>query len=188
MATTLLFVELLVIGLGAALWSALLLGSVVGLPQNVPSALIGNPAVIAALLAVSYVLGIIVDRAAYSIFRRIEDSVRRKVLGNDQNPSIEDRESSVLLVTSPLRDQIVYNRSRLRICRSWILNFALIGIFSGIWVVRQGQWTNAVVSIAGFVLSVLAAGAAWSLAKDHYRNIGHSYEFLERNKNREITR
>src|SRR6185436_18338089 len=76
-----------------------------------------------ALLGIAYVLGILVDRAAFALFHPLERRHRERVFGKDVTPSVSEREKYVLVTSLPLREQILYNRSRLRICRSWILNF-----------------------------------------------------------------
>lgn len=181
MATTQLFVELLIIGVGVAIWLAFLLATVLRLRWGDPIPDITVPH-FTALLGVAYVLGILVDRGAYTLFRPIEARHRKRVFRDDPAPSVDDRERFILVNSSSLREQILYNRSRLRICRSWILNFALIGAFAGIWAIQQRTWAIALFSLGALVLSLLTAYTAHTLARDHYNNIRFSYEFLVRNK------
>lgn len=182
MATTQLFVELLMIGIGAAIWLTFLLAVILRLPWGSP--LPDLTAVhLTALSGVAYVVGIVVDRLAWSAFRFAENRHRDQVFGMDQDPSAEDKEKFVLVSSSSLREQIVYNRSRLRICRSWILNFALTGVCAGAWAIQQQAWTIAALALSGLALSGLTAYTANLLARDHYVNIGRSYDFLTRSKN-----
>jgi hypothetical protein len=184
LATTQLFVELLIIGIGAAIWLAFLLAAILHLPWGNPLPNLSNVH-LTALLSVAYVVGIVVDRFARSAFQFVDGRQRDHVFGHDQEPSIEDRETFVLVTSSPLREQIVYNRSRLRICRSWVLNFALIAIFSGILAIQQSAWTIAAIALSGLALSCLTAYVARALVRDYYANIRHSYDFLTKNKNRD---
>lgn len=138
-----------------------------------------------ALLSVAYVVGIVVDRLTWTAFHFVENYHRNQVFEDDQEPSVEDRETFVLVTSQPLREQIVYNRSRLRICRSWVLNFALMAVFSGIWAIQQTAWSIAAIAFSGLTLSCLAAYVAHSLARDYYTNIRQSYNFLMKNKNLE---
>ena len=178
LATTQLFAELLIIGIGVAIWLAFLLAAVLGVrwTGSVPEIGVSQ---LSALLGVAYVLGILVDRAAYSLFRRLEQRSRAQVFADcPPTPSVDDKERYILVNSASLREQILYNRSRLRISRSWILNFALIGIFSGIWMVQQRAWVIVPISVSAFVLSFLTAVTARALSRDHCNNIRYSYEFL----------
>ena len=182
MATTQLFIELLIIGIGAAVWLAFLLAVILSFPWGSPLPDL-NAVYLAALSGVAYVVGIVVDRLARSAFRFAENHHRNQVFGKNQDPSVEDREKYVLVNSSSLREQIVYNRSRLRICRAWILNFTLTGGCAGAWAIQQRVWTIAAIALIGLALSGLTAYTANLLARDHYENIQHSYNFLTKNKN-----
>lgn len=179
MATTQLFVELLIIGIGVAIWLAFLGAVVFRLPWESPLPELRGIH-LAALAGVAYVVGIVVDRLAWSGFRFVESRHRDRVFGVDHDPPAEDREKLVQTSSSSLRDQIAYNRSRLRICRSWILNFALTGVWAGVWAIQQHSWTIGAIAITGLTFSALTAYTATLLSRDHYLNIRHSYEFLIR--------
>src|SRR2546427_1690924 len=75
MATTALFVEILIIGLETAVWLCLLILTYVG-PVNVdPQGLKEWSTLLTALaLAAAYVLGILVDRASDSFYRWFENT------------------------------------------------------------------------------------------------------------------
>lgn len=182
MATTQLFVELLVIGIGVAIWLGFLLASLFRVQRGSPFPDLGA-ANLTALLGTAYVLGILVDRAAYSAFRPMERRHRNRVFGETPKPSVDDRERFILVNSSSLREQILYNRSRLRICRSWILNFALISVFSSVWAIQQAAWDVILIAAGALLLCLMAAYTANRLARDHYNNIRHSYEFLQQEKN-----
>jgi len=177
MATTQLFIELLIIGIGVATWLACLVAAILGYAPKDALLTLDRP-FLAAFLGIAYVLGIIVDRAAYSLFKPIERQRRDEVFGQNQKPAVDDRERLILVRSSPLRDQIIYNRSRLRICRSWILNFFLIAASAGIWAIQQRAWSIASIALASIVMGVFAAFTANTLVRDHYINIRSSYDFL----------
>lgn len=177
MATTRLFVELLVIGIGVAVWLSFLLATIFNLRLDLRWwGLEGAP--VFAFFGIAYVLGILVDRAAYSLFQPLEKHHREKILGEDPEPPVEDRERFILVQSSALRDQILYNRSRLRICRAWMLNFFLICLFSEIWALQIYSWALNPISLTALGLAALTAFTANTLVRDHYRNIRASYDFL----------
>ena len=70
MNTTNLFVELIVIGAGATLWTLLLILSLFGYAWVPFGGLLSLPALIP-ILSVIYVLGIVVDRLADALFEQI---------------------------------------------------------------------------------------------------------------------
>jgi hypothetical protein len=180
-ATTQLFVELLVIGVGAAVWLAFLLAVILRLPGGIPFPDL-NAAHLVGLSSIAYVLGIVVDRLAWSAFRFAENRRRDRVFEPGQDPSVEDRERFVLENSSILRQHIVYNRSPLRICRSWILNFMLTGVCAGAWAVQQRAGTIAAIALSALAFSGLTAYTATLLARDYYLNVRHSYDFVARAK------
>jgi hypothetical protein len=176
-ATTQLFVELLIIGIGAAIWLGFLLAVILDLPLGSPLPDLSSTYLIG-LSSVAYVVGIVVDRLAWSVFRSFEDRQRDRVFGPIQEPSVQDRERYVLENSSGLRPQVAYNRSRLRICRSWILNFVLTAICAGAWAIQQRASVIAAIAAVAVALSGLTAYTANRLARDHYLNIQSSYDFL----------
>ena len=182
MTTTQLFVELLIIGIGAAIWFVLLVAAIFGYRFD-----IGIPKIDTSLLVVlgsmAYVLGIAIDRLARTLFRFAE-----KVLAKDRLPNPEEIERYILVSSKELARQIQYNRSRLRICRAWAFNLLLaLAAFVG-WSLRVGgnRLVPCLVVVGiGFLICVLVAGTAWVLSADHDKNLRHSYKFLEKYKSEE---
>ncbi|MGA2401648.1 MAG: hypothetical protein ABSG91_08060 [Syntrophobacteraceae bacterium] len=132
MTTTQLFVELLIIGIGAGIWFALLLAAIFGYRFD-----IGIPKIDTSLLVVlgsmAYVLGIAIDRLARMLFRFAE-----KVLAKDRLPNPEEIERHIFVSSEALTRQIQYNRSRLRICRAWAFNLLLALPVLVVWNLRVG--------------------------------------------------
>jgi xanthine/uracil permease len=176
-ATTQLFVELLIIGIGVAIWLALGAAAVVHYSPHQQLPALDQP-IIAAGVGVAYVTGILVDRIARRLFEPLERCHQSRIFGEDPQPSPEDRERYVHARGSALGDQILYNRSRLRICRAWTLNFALIALGSWIWGVQQQLWSITLVATTSLVLCCISGVTANSLVRDHWRNVRASYEFL----------
>ncbi|NJN87539.1 MAG: hypothetical protein HC881_16045 [Leptolyngbyaceae cyanobacterium SL_7_1] len=124
MSTTELFVELIIIGMGAAIWLFLLIASIFGVAWVDADKLLSLPALIP-LLSVIYVLGIVIDRVADTLFERVWG---RRLLRNyyeNQDRFHEDRRI-LYLQGERLANLLEYGRSRLRICRGWVLNSVLI--------------------------------------------------------------
>jgi hypothetical protein len=157
MSTTNLFVELIVIGVGAAAWLVLLVLSVFGwrwLPAlNLPAMLELIPT-----LSMIYLLGILTDRVADVLFeRRWVGRLRR-----DFFPTAADyhRARVVILTESErLAELLEYGRSRLRICRGWAINAALIVVaLNGfVWSQLNGHALQSRIALVG---SLLFAGIA----------------------------
>lgn len=182
MTTTQLFAELLIIGIGATIWLALLLAAIFGYRFD-----IGIPKIDTSFLVVlgglAYVLGIAVDRLARAIFSLVE-----KVLSKDRLPDPEVIERHILISSEALARQIQYNRSRLRICRAWALNLLLTLPAFVAWNLRVEAMRLVpclVVLGVGFLICALMAGVAWVLSADHDKNLQDSYEFLKKCKSGE---
>lgn len=133
MSTTALFVELVVIGVGAL--AAVLLGSMTLLgfdPERLR--LLLNPNLLIPELAVTYLFGIIVDRLANLCFKKWSKSKRLKIFS-----SIEafQKARANVYENSPFRQSFEYIRSRLRICRGWVLNSVLLAVSIDAFLVQR---------------------------------------------------
>ncbi len=111
MTTTQLFAELLVIGTGAAIWLALLVGAVFGYRVEAGLPRIDTPALVA-LAGVAYVFGIVVDRLARKAFESVELRLSKSILGTGDLPAPHVLEREILTASEILGSQIQYNRSR----------------------------------------------------------------------------
>ncbi|MGA7494797.1 MAG: hypothetical protein WB930_18440 [Syntrophobacteraceae bacterium] len=179
MTTTQLFVELPIIGIGAAIWFGFLLAAIFGYRFDVGIPKIDTPLLVV-LGSMTYVLGIAIDRLARTLFGYAE-----KVLAKDRLPDPEEIERHILLSSEVLARQIQYNRSRLRICRAWALNILLALPVFAAWNLRVGGMRSVpcwVVVGIGFLICALISGTAWVLSADHDKNLRDSYKFLERHK------
>lgn len=150
MATTAVFAEILIIGLQALVWIALIAIAVVW-PSRLPLyALEGwqSLATIAALV-VAYSLGILVDRASDTLLEPIERTLARRYLGAGTSASAALGEEPVTrrrarkqkgdglsnyttmrlqiaMESQPVEKLLDYARSRLRIARATTVNLALV--------------------------------------------------------------
>ena len=83
MNTTLLFAELLIIGLQSAVWIFILLINVfsIGWVQTLQTSNLTNwqTAILIVLLSIFYVIGVIIDRAADALFSKWEKKLSRIV-------------------------------------------------------------------------------------------------------------
>ncbi len=135
MGTTDLFVELVIIGMGAAIWLILLVFSVFGYDW-VPLEKVFSLAALIPFLSLVYVLGIVIDRIADAIFGKLwRRSLLKKVYGQEEK-YLDDRRL-IYIHPGRLGDLLEYGRSRLRICRGWALNSVLILISLNVFI-----WTR----------------------------------------------
>ena len=189
MNTTALFVELIVIGIGTAAWIALLLLSIFGylwIPAQQVTALIA----LLPFLSLIYVLGIVTDYLVFNIyrrvFRRLEDSFCRRYLGKEID--IETIRTYVYTyATENVINRFEYDRSRLRICRAWSVNFMFLAISTLIFL-----WTDFVevdssnkIKISIFSTITFASGFAatfytWrNLSEGDYKRLKRTSTFLK---------
>lgn len=160
MSTTALVAELLVIGVGAAIWLVLIVLASFGFSwirlENFDTALGLIPAV-----AIVYLLGILVDRVADKIFKPWSDRIRLRRFRTIE--SFQEVRAEVY-DRSPLRNLFEYSRSRLRVCRSWALNAFLISVAVNtfIWVqLGDGLPRLRLSLIATFVLMATCAASTF---------------------------
>ncbi len=194
MNVTALFVELLMVGIGTATWLALFLAAILNYKFDT-MILTDNKALIGTLVAVVYVLGIVMDRLIRGLFvSTLEARARKKVFSDEKikhvktiAPHIDERNLSMELEkfirsrSQSLAGKIDYNRSRLRICRAWVLHFFLIGISFVCWNARVNvlSWTTAFWLIGVDALFLIFTWrATYLLAEDHQKDLIESFEIV----------
>lgn len=182
MKTTQLFVELIIIGIGAAIWLLLILISFLDLPLGSLSLQNINAIILTPFLGVVYVLGIVLDRISYQLFDKVDKKRRDKILGSGQEPSAVYMQRYVIMNSEKFEQKLAYTRSRLRIARSWIVNFTLISIFFFVWQVRikvSISFISILIISATFMVLAFFTYYSWrKLTDDSYYSIKHSYEYL----------
>lgn len=185
MNTTSVFVELVVIGVGAAVAVLLVSFACFGhswiLEIDVPPSLAAIP-----LLSLVYVLGIVIDRQADRLFDRLWKT--RMELRAQEEHGLGNYDDRRLLLTTPgrLGDLLEYGRSRLRICRGWTVNSVLILIALHLYLWRLDLGPEQHLGIAAFATFFLlafawASWAAWrQLTLTEFRKVKQQAEFLRR--------
>jgi len=194
MNVTALFVELLMVGIGTATWLALFLSAILKYKFDT-MILTDNKALIGTLIAIVYVLGIVMDRLIRDIFiSTVEAQAKRRVFTDDKikhikeiAPHINDHnlamelEKFIRSQSQSLANKIDYNRSRLRICRAWVLHFILIGISFICWNLRV-QALPIATSMWLLGLDILFLTLTWKatylLAEDHQKDLIESFELV----------
>jgi hypothetical protein len=180
--TTQLFAELVVIGIGAGCWLSLFLAAAFRyrFDQGLPK--LGS-ALLVAFVGIAYVLGIVVDRLAYTLLKPVEKARAQKILAAAGLPEAETVERYIHVRSGVLGKQIQYNRSRLRICRAWVLNAVLILLGLIVWNPRISRMTAGPYLFLlgiGIVAAPLLAWTTWTLSQDHCNNLRDSYLFLQK--------
>lgn len=190
MSTTHLVAELLVIGIGAGVWVVLFMAAALGYRLDYQLAKI-DPSLLVVLSGVAYVLGIATDRLAYALFRRVEERIERHV-GRSRLSTMREgsepagpaqMENYVLTRSEVLGAKIQYNRSRLRICRAWVVNTLAAAVAVVVWDLRVGSLpfsTLLIVTGAILTMCLLLSWATLALLRDHHTNVMESYLFLNK--------
>lgn len=186
MATTNLFVELLVIGVGAACWVGLLILAAFGV-EFTHFELLKTYPVLMTLLALVYLLGIVSDRIADLVFDRLFSlPLRAKYF--DHKRDYQDARRLVFSTSNRLADMHEYGRTRIRICRGWSLNAALITVCLNVFLQAQCSdmpWFGAATrwGTVGMVMLSLACWWSWRmLCLTEYLKIREHAEFLKQKK------
>ena len=124
MSTTNLFVELVVVGIGAMIWVCLLILSGFG-HEWIPVDKIFSGSAIVPLLAIIYLLGIITDRLADILFGPIwAKGNKERIYGQDSVTYLADKQ--LVLFQTEFAKLFEYNKIRQRICRGWTFNSIVI--------------------------------------------------------------
>jgi hypothetical protein len=126
MSTTNLFVELVVIGVGAFTWVCLLLLAIFGVDAAFLKELINTPAATVPALSAIYLLGIVTDRLADGLFHLARmETKHRESYAEGKEQYFRDR-AFVLANSQQFAQLYEYSRSRQRICRGWAFNAVAI--------------------------------------------------------------
>ncbi len=182
MSTTNLFVELVVIGVGAFVWVVLLVLSMFWY-HWVPIDRLLTPAAVIPLLSIIYVLGIVSDRVADVLFAVLWARTLRGRRFTDIETYYAARRN-ILTKSERLSELLEYGRSRLRICRGWVLNAFVILVSFNVFVwARLREWSGArgLSILVSALLLILAAGcwySWWSLSAAEYRKVKGQSEYL----------
>lgn len=180
--TTNLFVELIVIGVGASVWLVLLTLAVFGYAW-VPVDQLLTPFAAVPILAVIYVLGIVSDRVADAVFESIwSDDLRTPYFR--QRKEYYDARRLILTRSERLSDLLEYGRSRLRICRGWAFNSILIAVTHNLllWLRLADEALAPSISVFGSIALLTFSYAAWfswkKLSENEYRKIKEQAQFI----------
>ncbi|MBW3588084.1 MAG: hypothetical protein KY429_01525 [Actinobacteria bacterium] len=172
MSTTALFAELLVVGIGALSWIALIAIALFG-PESFDTKLLSSPLVLLGLLTAGYMAGIVIDRISDALLKPVAARIR----SSHYAETIEfqnDRE--FVYQRSAMKPSFEYGRSRLRIARGWAVNSSLITLSGLLAVLTQASQEECLklallVSVAGVSLVVGNLFAWANLVKSEAENI-----------------
>ena len=144
MSTTALFVELLIVGLESLVWIFLFISGFFGIDWLLGLINIFEKAglfLTVVLIGFAYLIGILLDELFDSLTgwwsNRIKSSIHDKDL-----PQMWDMQAYIFGHSKEATEQLGYIRTRVRIMRSSIFNFGLIGIGAILFVSNQISSTN----------------------------------------------
>ncbi|WP_158858296.1 hypothetical protein [Lunatibacter salilacus] len=193
MRTTQLFVEILITGFGGIAWILIFICSICGI--NLDHILNYNYSTfyIIPVTGFAYVLGILIDRLGYQLFVKYEKKNIPIVFKNCADYPKDKKGITyakpiityIMHKSKHLNDQMIYNRTRLRLTRSWTLNFFFIALSLLTYYLTQDNRNSEifmVLSILTIVLCIYSFFIWKILAKDYYKNIKSSYDLLKEGK------
>ncbi|MER6531884.1 hypothetical protein B046DRAFT_06137 [Streptomyces sp. LamerLS-316] len=154
-AATAMFVEVLVVGIGFLTGLGILAAAIAGADNTrrlAPAA--GTPLAAGAALACAYALGILIDRAADTVLA----AVRRRLRSQSFPTTAAYAQARLKLAEIPaLAARADYARSRLRICRGWMLNSILFTLATDLALWRYPVEHRPLLLATATVLGALAA-------------------------------
>lgn len=166
MSTTNLFVELLVVGVGAFAWVVLLILGFADKDIEVVFKL-ADVAWFVPLVSIVYVLGIVADRVADGIFEKFWGNTIHNQIFSDRNSYYKAR-SMIFSSSQAIAELLEYNRSRLRICRGWGLNSVMLIVAVNLYaILRSAPYAEQFVMVlTGSVLFFMIACGSWFSWRD----------------------
>lgn len=172
-AATAMFVEVLFVGIGFV--SALTLAAVAAADSHDATKMVHATAstpFTAAALAAAYALGILIDRAADSAL----GIVRRRLRTSSFATEATYAQARLALAATPaLAARAEYARSRMRVCRGWIINAALLTLAGDAAIARHHAHQRPLLLglITGFgILTTVGFYTAWqSITVTSYRKL-----------------
>lgn len=190
MSTTQLFVELLITGFGGLVWLVIFICSICGINMEQVFNYNYSTFFIIPVSGFAYVLGILIDRLGYQLFIKYE---KRNIPIVFENSADYPKDKTGITYAEPiityimhkskhLENQMMYNRTRLRLSRSWILNFFFIAIALFCYYLTQDNGNCEifiVLSVLTLVLCIYAFFIWKTLARDYFKNIKTSYDLLK---------
>ena len=186
MATTALFVEILIVGLQATAWLAGLVIAFTGPPPwTWAQVKDGVPLLTLGLLAAAYMFGILVDRAADSAYGAIRRGLRRLGIVRPDRPrpaAVSAMRLWIMKESDGISKFIDYQRTRVRIARATALNLLVATPVATVYAHQQSQSRTLLGSVlaAGLLLALLAFFAAERISKAHEDRLSEAYLMLRR--------
>jgi len=167
-----MFLELLVAGFGGIVWFSFLVIIVFG-PEPIvyllQSGNLNGAIVLTMGIGSAYVIGILLDRAYFPVWRRIDDAQREKV-GIDVHKYYEAQVQIATNGNDRLSDLLAFYTSRMRILRTSMINFLLMALL-GLWAFWPYKITPWFILIVGLVLSIVSANALQQLTEKYYKKV-----------------
>ncbi|MBZ5537959.1 MAG: hypothetical protein LAO31_18540 [Acidobacteriia bacterium] len=191
MSTTTLFVELVVIGLHSILWIGILVLTFVGY-QNLAWEKLLTLNLAVPVLGITYVLGIVIDRLSDLAFIS-QDHRLRKMHPLEHLPPFLMMRFFILNKSKDTYEQLEYTRSRLRIARAAILNFAMMTLAAILFVWAHQSATPArthrllaslVIVVVGTLLTYFSYESWVALTKTYTSSVIAAYQVLQDEENK----
>ncbi|GHF77251.1 hypothetical protein ACFFSH_33150 [Streptomyces filamentosus] len=179
-AATAMFIEVLVVGIGTLAAAVLLFIALIGPANTSKLAPAADSSLIAGVaLAAAYALGILIDRAADTIL-----APRRRRLRIHHFPSDGVyAQARLRLADNPIQAaRADYARSRMRICRGWILNVIALTLTADLAMLRYTFDDRALILCVTTLLGAVTSFGfyrAWSaLTETGYRKLAQQTALL----------
>lgn len=179
MGTTVFFIEILIIGLQAVVWVAMLAAALFGTRLSDLAAFQGwEASVTLVFLALAYSLGLLADRLADALFSPLDHRMRPSIIPDKEAPVWRMR-LYLISRANGLTEFVEHSRTRIRIVRATAFNMLmLMASAAAVWI--AGRTALSPVSMILFLL-VGAAGVgvsfyAWRrMTKAYYKRMHQAY-------------
>ncbi len=182
MATTALFIEILLGGTQTLTWMLVASTIFCGTKPLEFVFLNHSPQSGILFLLTAYSLGVVFDRVWDGLFKKVDRRIRKTVFHNDNQ--IDEIRIKMFHDEKIKTDFIEYIRNRMRIARSMVCNFFILAIVSIIaYIVNIEQFTvTLMLSVITIELIVLATSfyAYLNISKSYYKTLAKIREFCQK--------
>lgn len=199
MNTTLIFAELLIVGLQTGFWLFFIFTNLYGYEWlgKINPVAFGNweTTILVVSVSVLYMLGIATDRIADLIFSKWENGIKEKIIPKSPLPPLTVMRFEVSKGNDYLNKHFEYTRSRMRIARASSLNFFLTTVLASTSIIFRldnshypEKWNLlAVVIIIGLIITSTSIYAWQNLTSSYFVYIRNNYNFYNESKSKRKT-
>lgn len=161
MESTLLYVEMIIIGVETFIWMFIFFINIVGNKSfTIITSILNSLTSSLLLIGCLYIIGILMDRLSDIIFESTENKIRKK-------SGLKAKTTILIWKNADQEKYFDYTRSRIRIVRASVLNIPLIAI-STLWYLEFKSYLTLYIALLGILFSWISWKSYCKTLKSYY--------------------